>query len=161
MWAKNKKNGFTIVELLIVVVVIAILASITIVSYNGIQSKSRFAKTRSDIASLQKYIESYNVVNGSYPTTAGIWKYQRIDGNNFIPGLVPSIATSIPSVTNGSGANTTNNTYIYISNGADYKLHRLLQPTIPSDEWSQVPASMKDSTWTDRWGVWSPGGAGF
>lgn len=55
---KNKQKGFTIVELLIVVVVviIAILAAITIASYNGIQSKARFSKTRSDIASLQKYI---------------------------------------------------------------------------------------------------------
>lgn len=41
MWAKKDKSGFTIVELLIVVVVIAILAAITIVAYNGIQNRAK------------------------------------------------------------------------------------------------------------------------
>ncbi len=39
VWAQKQK-GFTIVELLIVVVVIAILASLTILSYNGIVSRA-------------------------------------------------------------------------------------------------------------------------
>jgi len=37
----QKQSGFTIVELLIVVVVIAILAAITIVAYNGIQNRAK------------------------------------------------------------------------------------------------------------------------
>ena len=41
MWAKHQHKGFTIVELLIVIVVIAILAAITIVAYNGIQSRAK------------------------------------------------------------------------------------------------------------------------
>ncbi|MCA9336117.1 prepilin-type N-terminal cleavage/methylation domain-containing protein, partial [Candidatus Saccharibacteria bacterium] len=48
-WAKNKKTGFTIVELLIVIVVIAILAAITIVAYNGIQQRSRDSIRKSDL----------------------------------------------------------------------------------------------------------------
>lgn len=54
-WAK-KQTGFTIVELLIVIVVIAILAAITIVSYNGIQSQAKASKQASDIASFEKAI---------------------------------------------------------------------------------------------------------
>jgi len=46
-WAPHLHDGFTIVELLIVVVVIAILAAITIVSYNGVQAQAK----RSAIAS--------------------------------------------------------------------------------------------------------------
>ena len=100
-------------------------------------------------------------MNGSYPTTAVVWKYQRIDGNNFIPGFMPSIAGTLPSVTDGSIASPTNNTYIYNSNGTDYKLDRLLQPSILSDEWSQVPVGIKDNSSIDCWGVWSPGETGF
>jgi prepilin-type N-terminal cleavage/methylation domain-containing protein len=55
MWAK-KQTGFTIVELLIVVVVIAILAAITIVAYNGIQTQAQAAKQKSDIATFHKAI---------------------------------------------------------------------------------------------------------
>jgi len=70
MWAsfKHKKtSGFTIVELLIVVVVIAILAAITIVSYNGIQNRSNAAASLSTASSVAKKAESFNAVAGKYP----------------------------------------------------------------------------------------------
>jgi type IV pilus assembly protein PilA len=53
---RSKQTGFTIVELLIVVVVIAILAAITIVSFNGIQARANQAKIDSDISVLNKSI---------------------------------------------------------------------------------------------------------
>lgn len=55
-WAKQKQSGFTIVELLIVVVVIAILAAITIVAYNGIQTRATESKVRTDIATIMRAI---------------------------------------------------------------------------------------------------------
>lgn len=169
MWAhtniqlgtKNNSRGFTIVELLIVIVVIGILAAITIVAYNGAQSRARFSKMQSDVKTLQRYIEAYNATNGSYPSTGGSWKYQRQDGNAFIPGLTPTITSSLPSITDGPTGGITNNTYVYNSNGVNYKLIRLYQTSIPADEWAQVPTAMKDGSWLDRWGVWTPGGAGF
>ena len=45
------KRGFTIVELLIVIVVIAILASISIVAYNGVQQRARTTALQSDVRS--------------------------------------------------------------------------------------------------------------
>ncbi|MBC7869077.1 prepilin-type N-terminal cleavage/methylation domain-containing protein [Candidatus Saccharibacteria bacterium] len=68
MWAKNKQHGFTIVELLIVIVVIGVLASISIVAYSGVQSKARDTVRSNDIAQVKKAIELYYVDNGSYPT---------------------------------------------------------------------------------------------
>lgn len=64
---KTKNQGFTIVELLIVVVVIAILAAITIVSYNGITNRANQSAARSAASSVQKKIELYNGEVGNYP----------------------------------------------------------------------------------------------
>ena len=68
MWAKNKQRGFTIVELLIVIVVIAILAAITVVAFNGIQNRSKNAKTVSAVTAWSKAIKLYNADTGSWPT---------------------------------------------------------------------------------------------
>ena len=59
--------GFTIVELLIVIVVIAILAAITIVAYNGIQQRARNAQTISAARDYLTAFQGYMVQNGSYP----------------------------------------------------------------------------------------------
>ncbi|MDB5178053.1 MAG: fimbrial protein pilin [Candidatus Saccharibacteria bacterium] len=67
-WAKQK--GFTIVELLIVIVVIGILAAITIVAYNGIQQRGRDARRLSDIGAIKKALELYKTDTGTFPTVA-------------------------------------------------------------------------------------------
>lgn len=69
----NIKNnrGFTIVELLIVIVVIAILAAISIVAYNGIQARARATAAQSAATSLDKKVEIYNAINTQYPTVVG------------------------------------------------------------------------------------------
>jgi general secretion pathway protein G len=55
MWAKQKQqSGFTIIELLIVIVVIGILAAITIVAYNGIQQRARDTARVSDLSAIAK-----------------------------------------------------------------------------------------------------------
>lgn len=59
--------GFTIVELLIVVVVIAILATITIVSYNGIQQSTRESTVQSDLATAKKQLLMWKAENDTFP----------------------------------------------------------------------------------------------
>lgn len=58
---QTKAKGFTIVELLIVVVIIAILAAITIVAYNGIQNRAKTSSAQAAAASLQKKVEVYGI----------------------------------------------------------------------------------------------------
>lgn len=58
------KTGFTIVELLIVIVVIAILAAISVVAYTGIQERSRNSKIESDLALLEKAIMAARINAG-------------------------------------------------------------------------------------------------
>ncbi len=64
-----RQPGFTIVELLIVVVVIGILAAIVIVAYNGVQSSANTAAVKSDLATIAKKLELYRVKQGAYPIT--------------------------------------------------------------------------------------------
>lgn len=66
---KKKAYGFTIVELLIVIVVIAILAAISIVAYNGIQARALDSRMKSDLSAAANKFELYNVDNGAYPAS--------------------------------------------------------------------------------------------
>lgn len=69
MWAKQKQTGFTIVELLIVIVVIGILAAITIVTYNGIQKKAQLASLQVATQSSIVKLELYRAENTIYPSS--------------------------------------------------------------------------------------------
>ncbi len=62
-------KGFTIVELLIVIVVIGILVAIVIVAYTGITQQARNTGYQANASSIQKTAETYNSDVGSYPQT--------------------------------------------------------------------------------------------
>ena len=67
-WAAKQK-GFTIVELLIVVVVIAILAAITIVAYNGITQRAKESVAKNAVSQAQKKLGVYYFDNNeTYPS---------------------------------------------------------------------------------------------
>ena len=66
----QKQTGFTIVELLIVIVVIAILAAISIVAYNGIQNRSNNAAVQSDLRQVGQKLMERKIVDGTYPVFA-------------------------------------------------------------------------------------------
>ncbi len=69
---KNKQSGFTIVELLIVIVVIGILAGLVVTTFNGIQQKGRDTERQTDIKALHGQLEAYYAQNGKYPTLANV-----------------------------------------------------------------------------------------
>lgn len=64
---KKPQAGFTLVELLIVIVVIAIVASISVVAYNGVQERANASKKASAITQYEKLLELYKVDHGVYP----------------------------------------------------------------------------------------------
>jgi type IV pilus assembly protein PilA len=65
---KNKEQGFTIVELLIVIVVIGILAALVVTTFTGIQQKARNTERDTDIKAIHGQVEAYYAQNGRYPT---------------------------------------------------------------------------------------------
>lgn len=83
MWA-SKQKGFTIVELLIVVVVIAILAAITIVAYNGIRDRTEQSAQASSLSQASKKLRTYAIENnGSYPATIASVGFENHQGTTY------------------------------------------------------------------------------
>jgi type II secretion system protein G len=105
------KRGFTIVELLVVIVVIAILAAITIVAYNGVQQRGRDSNRKSSVAAIQKALELYHIDNGGYPTCTANVTYVPggarnacyTDSAGFIGSLVPKYIQKVPQDPTGTG----------------------------------------------------------
>ncbi len=81
---KQLSRGFTIVELLIVIVVIGILAALVVVTYNGIQQKARDTERKTDIKAVHGQLEAYQAQNGKYPTLANVndatWRSTNMKG---------------------------------------------------------------------------------
>lgn len=84
MTLKRKEQGFTIVELLIVIVVIGILAALFITTFTGIQQKARNTERQTDVKALHGQIEAYYAQNGKYPTLANMndasWRASNMKG---------------------------------------------------------------------------------
>jgi len=123
-WARKQK-GFTIVELLIVIVVIAILAAITIVAFNGIQTRAFNSRVQSDIKNVQKLVEAYNALNGSYPSTGGLSTIRTDDnctGGTSQADWVPTVTEALPQSAANSGLSGTRGCYMYSSDGVSYVL---------------------------------------
>ncbi len=69
----TRQSGFTIVELLIVIVVISILAAITIVAFSGIQQRALDAVIRVDLKANRTKLLEYQTINGQYPAYMGVY----------------------------------------------------------------------------------------
>lgn len=68
MTTKNIKNqGFTLVELLIVIVIIAILTVVSLVAYNGLQNQAKTSAAKSSADTVAKKAELYNTAKSKYP----------------------------------------------------------------------------------------------
>ncbi len=81
MKIKKRQHGFTIVELMCVIVVIAILAAVTIVAYNGVQSRARDAEVKSGVGRAKEKLDVYLINNKFYPATGDLAAAGVTNGN--------------------------------------------------------------------------------
>jgi len=122
------RNGFTIVELLIVIVVIGILAILSVVAYNGVQGRSRDSARKQKIKDIAKAIELYKIDNGQYPaildgssieTTCGSQteNWGHCDRNKLLADMIAPYMKLDP--TSLSDATQGTYTYYYTSQAVD------------------------------------------
>ena len=62
--------GFSFVELMVVVFIMGLLATLIMVNVSGVNEQSKLSKARSDLATLESALEQYSLDAGSYPTNA-------------------------------------------------------------------------------------------
>ena len=114
---KRKQQGFTIVELLIVIVVIGILAGLVITTFTGIQQRARNTKRQTDIKAMHGQVEAYYASNGKYPTLANMndstWR-----GTN-MKGLDPAALQDPKGAAQTLVDNPVANSYAYHVRAAD------------------------------------------
>lgn len=78
---RKSTTGFTIVELLIVIVVIAILAAISVVAYSNLQQSARDSRRGNDIAQIKKALLAYDAIHGGV-VRPGVTGYTKPSGEN-------------------------------------------------------------------------------
>lgn len=170
---KHLRAGFTIIELVIVIAVIAILASITVVAYNGTRDRAEYARAQSDLKNINDAIVVYRAQNGKYPIAAAQFvsgslrfEYQYFGrttsvNTSFLNTLVASYLDTMPVGSPLRSGKYYTYCYITPADGSEYKLIRYTyDPPLPTVETTGNP--LTDPTRpTQSWGYWSPGGSAY
>lgn len=110
---RNKQKGFTIVELLIVIVVIAILAAISIVAFTGIQQRARDSERASDVSNIVKALTAYTTDESNTWPENGAEVKSVLTGYataNLSSDVINKIANNDTNPPTSSGGSTT---YVY------------------------------------------------
>jgi len=113
-----KKNGFTFIELLVVITIIAVIFAAGAVSYTSISKNSRDARRKSDMESIRQALEMCRSIDSRYPTTAeGIYDGIECPVSTSIITLTTTPKDPKPCTDNSDGL------YTYVSEtGATYTL---------------------------------------
>lgn len=86
--SKESTSGFTIIELLIVIIVVGVLVSIVTVAYGGITRRARDSAVQTELRNFGKTVEIYQAQNGQYPTTVQLTNQGgiRVNKNMYLTG---------------------------------------------------------------------------
>ena len=129
----RKQGGFTLLELLIIIVIIGILGLLIIPNIIDAPKKNRDTQRKTDLRGIQKGLEDYFVANNSYPVSATAAPVNVALAASLSAGTSPIIK---PLPVDPDHAKTT--PYVYISDGKTYKLEACLE--MASDTGTNVVA---------------------
>lgn len=116
------KKGFTVVELLIVIVVIGILATLTIIAYSGVQDNARRASLQSDLSGAAKKLEEYKFKNAeTYPSGLAAAQAAGIKSSGANSLSYTSYTTPKGANTGYCLQNTINGLNYYVTGGGSLK----------------------------------------
>jgi prepilin-type N-terminal cleavage/methylation domain-containing protein len=110
MVSLKKQKGFTIVELLIVIIIIGILATLVITTFSGIQAKARDSKRQTDIQAVDAQLEAFFAQNAYYPSLFDLQLPTFVSSN--LKGLDSSALTD-PKGSTITGNAPVAGTYVY------------------------------------------------
>lgn len=167
----NVKRGFTLAEMIVVIAIIALLATVVMFNVQEGKKKARDAQRLSDLQQVQLALRVYRDVHGNYPLTgcgAGTGKWASPGPGNqvwyaecsdYIPGLAPNYIAKLP--TDPISENTLNSGFFYLSDGVNYKLmvHNTVEKGIinKGTSFARCPATCSQSYCSQpSYAVYSP-----
>ena len=110
-----KKKGFTLVELMIVITVIAILSTIAVVSFTRVQKQARDTKRKSDIRALATALQAYYTEKNQYVVQTPDEANVTVLGTALVPTYIPVMPVA------PAGATGSYKVYTYISDSDGFK----------------------------------------
>jgi general secretion pathway protein G len=114
----GSEEGFTLIELMVVILIIGLLATIVVQNLKGATDKAKRIKAQADISALKTALDRYYLDNGSYPTSdQGITALVSAPANGKVPADYPP-GGYIEKIPNDPWGNP----YVYQSDGDNYVL---------------------------------------
>lgn len=135
---RPQQEGFSLIELLIVIAIIGLLATVAVIAFRNTRARSRDARRINDLRLIAKAVELYKDENGEYPQPSRGWSQWSGhcptygDDDEYILGLVPDYMPALPQ---DPKYDVAAQCYLYRSDRTDYTViaHQVMESICGGD----------------------------